>query len=205
VPALSPVNYADALVDRGYRHGIDMFLNVEHLLIALTDSWDRGAEYLAESRRTDDPARVTYRHVPDYAHPDLDLVHDGAYWVSDVAAREDADDAFVDAISLADGYGEPVAEEFTTSGSRPEPHSRRGVRWEDPTDERGPANALELSLDGVAEVTVWVEEAGLDADRELTLNVETDGPATVTLAGRFGRHEFDVEAGESPVTLSPLT
>ncbi len=204
VPALSPVNYADRLESLGYRHELDVFLHVEHLLLALSNDWEPGARFLASGARTTAPARVTYRHVPAFAHPDLDLTHDGAYWVSAVTAGEDADSALVDATSLGDGYGEPATEEFSGTGSEPQPHSRRGVEWTEPGTVRGPANALQVSLEGVASATLWVEEAGLDTDEVLEVVVESDGPATLELSGGFGSEAIEVPAGESVHEVGPL-
>jgi len=202
VPILGPTNYAGKLRSHGYRHQIDVFPS-DHFLLALRDRWDRGPEYLAEAEIPERPARVTYRRVPEFDAPDLGLVHDGAHWVTDIEPRPDEDSALVDATSLADGYGEPVPERYTETGSRPLAYTATGVRWEPPESERGPENALELELEGVDSATVWVEAAGLDPDAELTLAVDSDGPATVRLRGSFGSHEVDVRRGESTTTVVP--
>jgi pimeloyl-ACP methyl ester carboxylesterase len=203
VPLLGPTNYASRLRSHGYRHQIDVFPS-DHFLLAIQDRWDRGPEYLAEAEVPENPARVTYRRVPAFDYPELGLLHDGAYWVTDIRPREGADSALVDAISLADGYGEPVPERYTTAGSKPLAYTATGVRWEDPETERGPENALELELEGVDVATVWVEAAGLDVGEELTLEVDSDGPSTVRLRGAFGAREVAVEPGESTTTVGPL-
>jgi hypothetical protein len=46
-----------------------------------------------------------------------------------------------------------------------------------------------------------VEDAGLDPSEELTIEVDSDESATVTLAGSFGRRELEVPAGDSETTV----
>ncbi|MFQ3319493.1 MAG: hypothetical protein ACI80F_001558, partial [Natronomonas sp.] len=145
------------------------------------------------------PRRVTYQQVPKLDHPEVGLVHDGAYWVSDIVTRDGENTALVDAISLADGYAEPRIGSFRRYGRKPKRHLSRGVQWETPTidSRRPPANRIEVSLDGVSEVTLWVDEAGLDADEEMTIEIESDGPATLHLATAFETIAIDVPEGET--------
>ena len=207
VPILGPTNYASKLREHGYRHRIDVFPAVDHLLFALQDRWDRGPEYLADATVPRTPTRVTYRRVPAFDYPSLDLVHDGAYWVSDIVPREDAESGLVDAISLADGYAEPVAKRYTTSGSKPLAYTATGVEWagRDESTAREASNGLEIRLEGVASATLWITEAGLDPSSELTVSVESDGESTLTLAGSFGRREVAVPAGASTLSVDSLT
>jgi poly(3-hydroxybutyrate) depolymerase len=203
VPLLGPTNYAGRLRSHGYRHQIDVFPS-DHFLLALQDRWDRGPEYLAEAEVPDRPARVTYRRVPEFDYPDIGLVHDGVHWVADVEARAGAESALVDATSFADGYGEPDVERYTETGGRPLAYTATGIGWAEPGTERGPENALSLDLEGVADVTVWVEAAGLDPGSELVVETDSDGPATVTLRGSFGEHEVTAREGEATTTVGPL-
>ncbi|PSQ42821.1 hypothetical protein BRD14_04060, partial [Halobacteriales archaeon SW_5_68_122] len=205
VPLLGPTNYASKLRSHSYRHRINVFPTADHFFLALQDRWERGPEYLAETDRPGDPARVTFRHVPEFDYPELDLHHDGAYWVQDIETRADADSGLVDAVSLADGYADPSTETYTRSGTRPLAYTARGLKWEDPEEEqRGPANTLELSLSGVESVAVWVDAAGLDPTEEFTVEAETDAPATVTLRGTSENRTLDLEAGVSTVVVEPL-
>jgi hypothetical protein len=132
-------------------------------------------------------------------HPEVGLVHDGAYWVSDIVTREGERSGVVDATSLADGYAPPEVGTFRNVGTNPRPHFTRGLQWETPPIEsrRPPENALEISLDGVESTTVWVEEAGLDPEAEITVRADSDDTATVTLASAFGTYDLDVPGGES--------
>jgi dienelactone hydrolase len=198
VPVISPDNYARRLKRHGYRHQFDVFPAETHLSFGIRDRWTGIPEFVARTKVIRNPRRVTYRHLPELDHPEVDLVHDGAYWVSDITTSEDRNSGLVDATSFADGYAPPEVATFTEYGREPRRHLSRGVQWETPPiDARtAPENRLAVRLEGVESVTVWVEEAGLDVDDEVTLEVESDGPATLTLATAFGSHDLEVPAGE---------
>jgi hypothetical protein len=200
VPALGPVNQARRLREHGYRHELDLFPTADHLLLALRDRWDRGVDYLDRGRVTRNPARVTYRRVPDFDHPEFGLVHDGAHWVHDIGVRADADSGLVDAVSHADGYGEPRADEYVGTGARPFPHTRRGVRWQEPLEATSSANRLSVRLAGVESATLYVGAAGLSLDG-LTLDVDADGDATLHLVEDGDERSVPVRAGRVERTL----
>ena len=203
VPVLSPENYARKLRRHGYRYQFDVFPVATHLSLGIRDQWDRAPEFIARGKVIRNPRRVTYRQVPELDHPEVGLVHDGAYWVSDIVTQDGEDAGLVDALSLADGYGDPNLRRFRRVGQTPQRHLSRGLQWEQPDidQRRGPENALEVTLEGVAEATLWVEEAGLDTDTELTLRVDSDSEATLTLATAFDTHEIEVSEGESTETV----
>jgi acetyl esterase/lipase len=203
VPFVAPENYARRLRRHGYRHQFDLFPAATHLSFGFRDQWDGIPEFVSKGTVVRNPRRVTYRQVPELDHPEVGLVHDGAHWVSDIRTREDAESGLVDATSLADGYADPETGSFKRYGREPQRHISRGVQWETPEVDarRGPENTLEVSLEGVESVTLWIEEAGLDADEEITLDVQSDGPATVTLASAFGHQDIDVPEGDSRVKV----
>jgi dienelactone hydrolase len=205
VPLLGPTNYASRLRSHGYRHQIDVFPAADHFFLALQDRWERGPAYLAECDKPEAPARVTFRHVPEFDYPDLDVYHDSAYWITDVRTADGADSGLVDATSLADGYAEPSPEAYTTTGTRPLAYTGRGVEWVAPTGEpAGPDNALRIELAGVEAATVWLEAAGLDPAAELAVEVDGDVAATLTLRGGGKAHDLDVEAGRATHVVGPL-
>ena len=203
VPVVSPDNYARQLRNHGYRHQFDVFPAETHLSFGVRDQWTGIPEFVSRSKVIRNPRRVTYRHVPDLDHPEVDLVHDGAYWVSDIVTREDRDSGLVDAVSYAEGYAPPEVGTFTEYGREPRRHFSRGLQWETPPvgAREPPENRLAVRLEGVDAVTLWVEEAGIDVDDEMTVEVESDAPATVTLATPFGTHDIEVPAGESTKRL----
>ncbi|QLD85913.1 alpha/beta hydrolase [Natronomonas halophila] len=199
VPVLSPDNYARRLKNHGYRYQFNVFPADTHLSLGHHDRWDGIPEFIESGKVIRNPRRVTYRQMPELDHPEVGLVHDGAYWVSDIVTRDGERSGVVDATSLADGYAPPEVGTFRNVGTNPRPHFTRGLQWETPPIEsrRPPENTLEISLDGVESTTVWVEEAGLDPEAEITVRADSDDAATVTLASAFGTYDLDVPEGES--------
>lgn len=204
VPVTGPVSAARRLRRLGYRHQLDVFPAATHVLPAIRDRWDRAPAFLAAGTVTRNPPRVTYRRVPAFDEPELGLAYDGAHWLSAITVRDDADEGFVDAVSLAEGYDEPVAEGFRETGSTPQRRVSTGATWVDLEPVAEPANELRVTLEGVEAVVVWIEEAGLDPEVGLRVVVDSDGPSTVTLAGSVGREVVPVSEGVSTVELGPL-
>jgi poly(3-hydroxybutyrate) depolymerase len=205
VPVQGPLSFARYLRRHGYRHEIDVFPTDTHLSFAIRDRWERGPEFLAEGRVERSPDRVTYRHVPELDHPDVGLIHDGAYWVHDVETRG-CQSGRIDATSYARGYAEPERHGYKRLGRRPRHHVAKGVEWREAvTDGSGTErNAIGVRMDCVEHATLYVEEAGVDPRRPLTIQVESDGPATLTLAGSFGTHELAVADGEQTLRVAAL-
>ena len=205
VPLPGPANYAQDLREHGYRHEFDVFPGYDHFLFFFRDQWAPGREFLEGATVTDAPERVTYRSKPVMGNERFGLVYDSAYWLSgiEVAAPESDDGGLVDAVSHADGYAKPVAENYEAVGTSPSLHTKRGTRWVPPVRGSPPRNALDLDLTGVTAVTVWVEEAGLDPGEELRLSVSTDTPVTVRLATETHVRPVDLPPGdhEADVTV----
>lgn len=209
VPLPGPVNYAQDLRGHGYRHEFDAFPGYDHFLFSIRDQWGPGRDFLEGATVTRNPERVTYRSKPvmgyelgggTYAEQ-----YDSVYWLSDieVAAPGSDDGGLVDAISYGDGYVPPVTENYTAEGTEPDPHVKRGTRWKEPLSAGTPRNELALDLAGVTALTVWVEEAGLDASRPLVLSVSSDERVDVRLAADGRARVVEVPPGEHTVTIEP--
>jgi hypothetical protein len=205
VPVTGAYDYARRLREEGYRHQLDVFPAAGHLLPAIRDRWDRAPAFLARGEVEHDPTRVTYRRDPEFDEPELGLAHDKAYWVSDISVRDEDDSGLVDAHSLAEGYDRAVSENFRETGSTPQHRVTRGTKWVDTEHVHDEANELHVKVENVDATVLWVEEAGLDPAEELRLIVRSDGPATLALAGSFGRETVDVTEGDTTIDLDPLT
>ncbi|MFC7229578.1 S9 family peptidase [Salinirubellus salinus] len=207
VPVQGPLSFARYLRRHGYRHEIDVFPVDTHLSFAIRDKWHRGPEFLASGRVERMPDRVTYRHVPELDHPDVDLIHDGAYWVHDVHTRG-CQSGRIDVTSYARGYVEPERRRYRRVGRRPRQHYAKGVEWVTPaTDGSGDPegrNAIGVRMDCVEHATLYVEEVGIRPDEPLTVRVASDGPATLTLVGSFGAYELAVEGGDHTVRVDSI-
>lgn len=195
------LRYEQHLWDLGIRHEFDIFPGFDHLSFGYLDDWGPAARFLDKATVTDRPRRITYRRVPRLDNTNLDLVHDQVYWVSDIEVADDAADGLVDAHSAAFGEGAPVVERYRRPGTEPYPHVKRGVEWADPTVDPAADNALSLSLTDVTALTVWVEEAELDASDPIKLTVDATHETTVTLASNRGRTAVTVPAGHTERTV----
>lgn len=177
------------LVAAGIRHTYDLFLTADHLTLAGNDEYGPGADYLGEHRVDRDPARVTYVLDPREDNPDAGVVADHAYWLSGLELR-DADAAptgTIDVRSLASGEGEaevlPVAQGagVLTGGNLPAlSFATRELAWTDAPSEPA-ADRLVVEATNIARVVVDVARAGVSCD--VALEVTTDGPLDIVLAG----------------------
>lgn len=199
---LTPVTGAREIADRlqalgyGYRYWELATRRHEPSLpgetAPLTSPW------LGDRRRLADPARVDFVLDPDMDDPAWGLRHDRAYWVRDVRLAAGAAEGRVAATS---GRGvelrtEPVTASGTSSAG---PYSMRGLDDRLVRVDRG--NRLALRLRGVQSLTVRLADAGLDAGSPLTLDVDTDRPVRITLAGRS--RPVELGAGTHRLVLRP--
>ena len=201
VPATYYVPTERRLRELGYRHELDVFLGYDHFMFGGRDQWGPArdfleGEYLGTTTVERNPAHVTYRRIPALDQPELGLVHDGAYWVANIVIPDDLDEGKVDAISHGNGYSPPITDNYRGPGTRPDPHLKRGTRWTDTLNDGRTANALELDLDGVSALTVYLEEAQLNPEAPLQLRTTTTTDTTVTLVGSGRRREVFISTGK---------
>lgn len=210
VPVAGALRYEDRLFELGYVHETRVYAGYDHFLFSIMDLWGDGKRWLDASTVDRDPAHVTYRAMPEMdnttAYPAAPLVHDRAYWVSDIGVVDGARSALVDVRSEVTGEGDPattslVGQAALVNGdTAPGTWFRRGVVSVAPTTVT-PRNALVVSLTGVASVTFWVERAGIDAEEPIHLSVDSTAAATITLAGDGWSADVGVPAGHSEITF----
>ncbi len=174
----------------GLRSQLWSFGPGEHFTLAILDGWGAARDFLGDARVKRDPSRVNYAFVPAADRPKLGLVHDHAYWVSDLRARDTSGDAAsdparaeIDARSLAFGEGDAPGRPVLSAGAGPSPpqvNTVEGTDW-GPIPKRAPENALELTLENVSSATVDGRRAKLDPGRPLRVKVTSDGASTITI------------------------
>jgi hypothetical protein len=155
-----------------------------------------------------DPARVTFKTLPETDAPALGLVHDHAYWVSNVVTAG-ARSGLVDAVSLAKPLVELPMHDVLPAGIEPAPHVQRGLTSVCPelmvcASSTPPAgsNGMKVSLEGVASLTLWPERAGITTGVPFTISVASSGSVTVVLAGSFPTQTINVPGvGTYTITL----
>jgi pimeloyl-ACP methyl ester carboxylesterase len=201
VPVMSWVGILDELVpypgslmqgselDRlGYRYQLDSFAG-EHLTLAFNDEYGPAADFLADARIERDPPHVTYVLNPEMDFPEVGVATDHAYWLSGLALRDrdgDAPRGTIDARSAGFGVGDPVplpterGGGVLTGGAFLIPFMSQSREWSE-APAAPAANRLEIRVENLRSVTIHPERARVGCDAEL--DVTTDGPVAVTLAG----------------------
>jgi poly(3-hydroxybutyrate) depolymerase len=184
VPLAGTLQYEKRLADLGYRHTQVLWVGYDHFLASIVDRWDEGRDFLGQYPVDRDPEEVVYRAVPAMDNAEYGLVHDHAYWVSDIGVRAGARSGLVDARSDNTTVGKPVPFDTLGAGAIVQPlrgaYLAKGTDWRPST--QAARNAFTLTLTGVSAVTIDVDRAGFDPDTG-TLTVHTDGPVDVTLTG----------------------
>jgi hypothetical protein len=173
-----------------------------HLNLAVLDRWEPARDLLGPAEVERDPSRVDYAFVPDADRPALGLVHDHAYWVSDLRVRDRSGDPFRDpargeisARSLAFGEGDPITRRVSLAHpGPPERATVEGTEWTE-IPSRPKLNALELRLENVGSAEIDGRRAHLSGRRCLRIAIDSDGPARVRLSLRLKRRARAVVGG----------
>lgn len=195
---------AAKLSSLGYRYQLDVYqpcanllcspLFPNHLMLAINDQFAPAAAFLGSATVDLDPAHVTY--VVDTARdrPDYGIVANHAYWVSGLTIRSPSHTATngdpegeFDVFSHGFGTSDPVA-----SGSQPGTGTLTGGNmgslayasltqtWSPPAPAPT-GDTLDITATNIATATIDVARAHVDCNAKL--NVTTDGPISITLAG----------------------
>ena len=161
----------------------------EHFTLAILDEWEAAKDFLGRSEVKRDPSRVDYALMPATARGDLGLVHDHAYWISDLSARNRSGDpgtnparAEIDVISRAFGQSaSPRTAPVVSAGDgRPAPSTVEGTRWTGIPSQRR-ENFLSVQLQNMARATIDGARARVTAARRLRVRIDSDGDGALRL------------------------
>ncbi len=193
VPYLGAREQAEGFDRLGYRYEVRTHA-ADHFLLAVNDEYGPAAEFLGDHRVERDPAHVTYVVNPAMDFAGRGVVADHAYWLSELRLRDadgEAPRATIDVRSHGFGVGDPPAlpterDAGRLSGGGLEVFFTRQAKAWGPAPAAAVANRLEIEVENLRAVTIDPVRARVGCDAEL--QVGTDGPLTVTLAG-CGRTE----------------
>jgi dienelactone hydrolase len=173
---------------RFYRHLAD-----DHFSLILADRWGHTRDFLGTAPRDTAPVDVRYERFPAMDLPRYGLRFDRAYWVSDleVGAGPDPErSGSIEATTFArGGHERAVTRPRTTTEPSPGGVSpaivteQRVVRGA-PIDQR---NGFRARLRNIRRVRFDGAGMGLDPRREIVAELRGDGPAAITITGRFPR------------------
>jgi hypothetical protein len=188
---------AQRLSSLGYRYELDVYqpcanslcspVLANHLMLAINDQFAPAAAFLGSATVNFNPAHVTYVVDTSRDHPEYGIRGDHAYWVSSVTVRQSGTDGQIDVFSHGFGTSDPVA-----SGSQPGTGTLTGgnmgpLSYASLTQTWGPAtpavasDTLDVNATNIAAATIDPSRAHVDCKAKL--NVTSDGPITITLAG----------------------
>ena len=198
VPVAGATAHAQTFDDLGYRYAWDLFPTADHFALAVHDQYQPAADFLGPHQVDRNPAHVTYVVNPTMDFANVGTVADHAYWLSGLELRDPAGSAplgKVDAVSEAFGVGDPTPEATQVGGGAlaggnfPAPLAfvRTSKAW-GAEPQIPEADRLTLDLENLKRVVVNVRRARLSCDPDL--DVTTDGPVVVKLAGCGRRLEF---------------
>ena len=200
VPVSGVQHQADTFQSAGneyrfFRHSAD-----DHLSFIFRDEWARTRDWLGDFPRDRNPTTVVYRRFPSMDLPQHGYTFDSAYWLSEIEVRD---------APAPDSSGAVRATTFGFGGhrKRAEPQLPEAVpgpvtpgvltsQKQVPGEALPQSNRFEATLENVSGAAFDAGRMGLDPAAPLTLEIESDGPADVTLIGDFGA----VTAGSLPVT-----
>jgi hypothetical protein len=188
---------AEKLSSLGYRYALDVYqpcanplcspVLPNHLMLAINDQFAPAAAFLDSATVDFNPPHVTYVVDTSRDHPEFGIRGDHAYWVSGVTVRQSGTDSRIDVFSHGFGTSDPVA-----SGTQPGTGTLTGgnmgpLSYASLTQTWGPAtpaptsDTLDVNATNVATATINPSRAHVDCKAQL--NMTSDGPITVTLAG----------------------
>ncbi|MEO6029682.1 MAG: alpha/beta hydrolase-fold protein [Candidatus Binatia bacterium] len=176
----------------GYRFRFLIFANSDHLAQAAAGyNYPFAADFVGDGFVDRNPPHVTFASVPESDDVALGLVHDHAYWISDIVLADATPGAsppakgVIDVLSHGFGLGDPASIAGATAGAVPPfTYSENNRTW-GPTPAIAVANRADVRLTNIASARLDLARAALDPGATLTLPTTADGPALLTLDGGF--------------------
>jgi predicted esterase len=190
VPYPGVVQQANTFDQLGYRYEFDSFAPADHLTLAINDQYQPAADFLGTTKVDRNPAHVTYVVNPKMDFPEMGAPANHAYWLSGLTLRDSSGDAprgTVDVRSEGFGTGDPTAlptqhgAGALTGGTLPAiAYTSQSRQW-GPVPPALVRNRLDISAKNISALTIDPGRAHVSC--AAALNVQTDGPVSVTLAG----------------------
>jgi hypothetical protein len=190
VPTAGTITNARQMDSLGYRYEYDAFAPAEHLTLAINDQFASAAAFLDDATVKLDPPHVTYAYNPTMDFPADGTTAGHAYWLSNVHLRDSSGTppiGTIDVRSHGFGVGDPPAlATAPTAGALP-PGNLGVLAYAGMSKALGAvppepkANRLDITATNVASVTIDPVRARVGCDA--TLEIQSDGPIDITLAG----------------------
>lgn len=182
----------DGFDQLGYRFRFLVFPVGDHFAPAAAGyDFPFATAFLGDALVDRNPPHVTFAYAPAGDDAALALVHDHAYWVSDLELADAAPSGdvpakgVVDAFSHGFGRGDPASTPGVDAGvAGLFPYTEVNRTW-GAAPAIPVANRLDLTLVNLASVRLDLARAALQPTARLTMPVTSDGNAVVLLDGAF--------------------
>lgn len=174
----------------GLRYEFWVFAPGEHLTLSINDQFQPMADWLGTGQVDRNPAHVTYVVNPKMTFPSIGIEADHAYWLSGLTLRDGSGAnplGTIDVRSEAFGTGDPTPSGTLVDGGVLTGGTIPALGYERQRQEWGAvpatpvANTLDITASNVNAVTIDVARARVSCNP--TLNIKSDGPLQVILAG----------------------
>jgi hypothetical protein len=189
----------------GYRYRL-WSMATDHVGAALVNAAPI-VEFLGQNQIEPEPFHVTYVRMPSNDVPAIGLVHNRAYWLSGIELRDKNKAAagrlpctdvhghpcpplgrgVIDAVSLGFGKSDPTSKLYVqpgiANGYVPVAYTETQRVWSEPGTVPK-ENRLVIHADNISAITIDPIAARVACD--VKLDVKSDGPIKVTLAGCSG-------------------
>ena len=174
----------------GLRFHFLTFDGAEHLTLAALDyDFPMAQGFLGDAFVDRNPYHVTFSYAPAADDSSLGLVHNHAYWVSELALADPNKEPFpaegtIDVFSEAFGLGDATSATGVQQGTDPLPYTEYFRTWDEPPPIPL-ANQLDVRLTNLSAATIDAARAGLVQCEAVTLSIDSDSASRLLLAGSF--------------------
>jgi len=182
VPAEGPQLVAQQLDNLNYRYEKDTFPGYDHFAFAEADNYTFPTQFLDDATTPVNPPHVTYVVNPTMDFEDVGVVADHAYWLSGLTVRDPSQTrGKVDVRSEGFCTGDaPASATQFGAGVAATPYTRQYKTWGDAPGAPC-ADTLDVNASNVSSIVVDVQRARVDCN--VKINLQSDGPVTITLVG----------------------
>lgn len=158
-----------------------------HLELAVNDQYAPAAAFLGNAQVDRNPAHVTYEVDPTRFSPQYGVIGNHAYWVSGLTVRQSGSEGEIDAISHGFGVGDPTPSgvqngtgTLTGGNLGPIQYLSQAQTW-GATPSTATSDTIDITATNIATAQIDMQRARLDCNAKV--NITSDGPIAVTLAG----------------------
>jgi hypothetical protein len=186
-PVSSALQQAQLFDGNDYRYRLEIYTDRDHASWAATGTFDGALAWLQQNDAPlrSQPPQIKYAWYAEHQKPVLGTGPGTVYWLTSLQATGHTP-GFVASVEARSGCLQTI-KPTTVRSSGPVlnadgPAAYQELQWaQADAASSGPSATLQLNLHGVQAVGIQLRHAGFAAGSAGTINVESDGPATLIL------------------------